>query len=53
MMRKWEIIDWMKDFPDGAEIAIGEGGLALVVVGTNEGIYLEVGGEPEEEEESE
>jgi hypothetical protein len=43
---KLELLNWVSSIPDKNDIAIDDGGLALVVVG-NEDIYLEVGGIPE------
>jgi len=45
-----EVIRWIISLPIDCEIAIDEGGLSLVQVGTNEEIYIEVGGEPEDDE---
>lgn len=53
MMEQSEILDWLKNYPADTKIAIGEGGLALVVVGTNEEEYCEVGGEPLPEDDEE
>ena len=46
--------DWLQSIAadEGEEVAIDEGGLTLVVVG-NSGVYIEVGGEPVDEDEEE
>ena len=53
MMEKKEIEIWLATLPDNANVAIDEGGLALVEVG-DDGIetdaYLEVGLTPREED---
>lgn len=43
-----QVYRWLNSLPLRCDIAIDEGGLCLVQVGTNEEVYLEVGGEPEE-----
>ncbi len=49
MMTVKEVKDWLSVMPDDSCVAVDEGGLTLVMVG-NEGVYLEVGGVPEEDE---
>lgn len=41
-MPKEEIIAWLNTLPDGSLIAIDDGGLTLVVPGSD--AYLEIGG---------
>lgn len=48
MLPKKEILKWLKTLPNDAGVFVDEGGLTLK---TKDGAYLEVGGEPEEEEE--
>ncbi len=51
MMAKREVLDWLNTLPDDCDIAIDDGGLALVVVNRGEWAetaYCEVGGVPEE-----
>lgn len=43
---KLDIVDWLNTLPDDATVAIDEGGLQLIQLGTDEEVYLEVGGEP-------
>ena len=43
MIAKEQIMDWLKTHADGTGIWIGEGGLTLE---SEEGGYIEVGGEP-------
>lgn len=53
MMSKKEIERWLSTLPDDADIAIDEGGLAIVMVdkeGEETDIYLEIGMTPAEEE---
>ncbi len=47
MMSKAEIRNWLKTLPNDALIGVDEGGLCLAVH-RNEGIYLEIGGLPDE-----
>jgi len=44
MMKAIEVKNWLQDIPDDSDIAIDEGGLCLVEVGTK--AYIEIGGEP-------
>ena len=46
MMTKQEISAWLETLPEGAEVGIDDGGLCLLVLGSEE--YLEVGGLPED-----
>lgn len=52
MMTKTEVKDWLDSLPDDSDIAIDDGGLALVEVrdGKETGAYCEVGGTPEDTE---
>jgi hypothetical protein len=43
---KQELKNWVDSIRDEDDIAIDDGGLALVVVGEDD-IYLEIGGAPE------
>ena len=45
---KQELQDWLATLPEGAEVAVDEGGLTLVEVGQD--AYVEVGGIPDGEE---
>lgn len=47
-MSKKEVLKWIHSLPDVCDIAIDDGGLCLVQVGTYEKVYTEVGGEPRE-----
>lgn len=49
MMRASEVKKWLAGIPDGHNIAVDDGGLTIVEVGTNNeetGAYLEIGGTP-------
>ncbi len=52
MMTVKEVKDWLNVMPDDSCVAVDEGGLTLVMVG-NEGLYLEVGGVPDDLEDEE
>jgi hypothetical protein len=41
-----ELRTWLDTLEAGAQVAIDEGGLSLVQVGTEGDVYIEVGGEP-------
>jgi hypothetical protein len=43
-----ELREWLKGRDEADEVAIDDGGLALVIVGND--AYIEVGGMPDEEE---
>lgn len=45
-MEKSELQEWLNTLPDDAVIAVDDGGLTLVQVGTGGKTYCEVGGEP-------
>ena len=47
-----ELREWLKGRDEGDEVAVDDGGLALVIVGDEEAC-IEVGGIPEEVEEEE
>jgi len=49
-MTKQEIIEWLDSLEDDDLVYIDDGGLALCVVGM-EGVYIEVGGYTEDEDE--
>jgi hypothetical protein len=44
---KAEVLQWMNSLPDGVRIAVDDGGLTLVVIGSDD--YIEIGGVPDEE----
>ncbi len=48
MMTVAEVKRWLNTLEKDADVAVDEGGLALVQVGTHGAIYCEVGGEPDE-----
>ncbi len=48
MMAARELQDWLGTLNDGDMVGIDDGGLTIVVAGSD--AYLEVGGIPEEEE---
>ena len=50
MMQVRDVKRWLDSLHEDASIAVDEGGLALVEVGTNGETYLEIGCEPEREE---
>lgn len=50
MMKAAEVKSWLESIPGDADVAVDEGGLMLVLV-SDPSIYIEVGGEPEDEEE--
>lgn len=45
-MRVSEVREWLSKLADDELVAVGEDVLGLVVVGTYEGDYIEIGGEP-------
>jgi hypothetical protein len=47
---KAELTDWLASFDDEDQIAIDNGGLALVLVGQENEAYFEIGGIPNDEE---
>ncbi len=49
MMRVYELREWLQSLDYRDNVAIDEGGLSLVLVGEPE-VYIEIGGEPEEDE---
>lgn len=49
-MSKIEVARWLETLPADAEVAIDEGGMCLVEVGTDVEVYCEVGGEPDEDD---
>jgi hypothetical protein len=49
MLTVAELQRWLGTVPEDSQIAVDEGGLTLVVVG-DEGVYLEVGGVPDDAE---
>jgi hypothetical protein len=53
MVKASELKRWLDTLGPDAFVAVDEGGLELVEVGSRAGAYLEVGGVPEEEEDEE
>lgn len=54
MMKAAEVKEWIKDIPDDADLAIDEGGLILIVVAPGQSLdYIEIGGEPLEDDDDE
>lgn len=54
MIEKIELEEWLRTLYSTDLVAVDEGGLTLVAIGSDEketGAYLEIGGVPEEEEE--
>lgn len=46
MMKAAELKQWLESLPEGAEVAIDEGGMTLFMLDAQERIYIEVGGAP-------
>ena len=49
MLRVAELQRWLGTLPKDSQVAVDEGGLTLVVVG-DQGVYLELGGVPDDAE---
>ena len=47
---KAELVEWLASLKDTDQVAINDGGLALVLVGRQSEVYFEIGGVPEVEE---
>ena len=45
-----ELRDWLSPLKDADQVALDDGGLALVLIDHEDEIYFEIGGVPDDEE---